>query len=279
MTRLYDNKGPGARTLTGVPGTTSGVKWQREGPPGRCAWFTEPTFGEAQGIQAEIKVAILMLEPPWVSLGPYQFIWENPKVFDVVLSYLRYWRPPGVNVLPYYLASSRLKPSDCHLEWEKTRLVSLIAPSKRGLPGHAMRHLLVADRPRVDAYGTDYRFIDPDPPAKIEALGPYMFNVICQSERRDWFFTEALIDAFMTGTVPVYFGCPSIGDIFDARGIIQVDSYPSLVAAVDRLTPALYEEMRPYAAANYRRAWGYVDLDDNLFRSYPELFDEGAPNG
>ncbi len=278
MTRLYDNKGRATQTLLGNPGEHRVVKWRREGPPGRCAWFTEMALGEARGVHAEVKVAILV-EPPWVSPGPYTFIEDNPGLFDAVLSYCRGWRPEGVRVLPYFLANCRLNDSDRHMAWNKQRLVSIIAPPKRGLPGHAMRHLLVADRPWVDAYGPKYQAIDPDPPAKVEALGPYMFTVVCQSDRVDWFFTEALIDTFMTGTVPVYFGCPSIGDIFDARGIIQVDSYPALLAAVDRLSPSLYYKMQGYAAINYQRAWDYVDLEDNLFRSYPELFDEAASDG
>ena len=34
------------------------------------------------------------------------------------------------------------------------------------------------------------------------------------------FFTDKIIDCFLTGTIPIYHGCQDISDYFDIEGII-----------------------------------------------------------
>ena len=47
------------------------------------------------------------------------------------------------------------------------------------------------------------------------------------------YFTEKLIDALITKTVPIYWGAPYIGDFYDNRGIIHFEDENELVDIVN----------------------------------------------
>ena len=39
---------------------------------------------------------------------------------------------------------------------------------------------------------------------KIDGLKDYRFSVVIENCKRDYWFTEKLIDCFVTGTIPIY---------------------------------------------------------------------------
>ena len=47
---------------------------------------------------------------------------------------------------------------------------------------------------------------------KIDGLRDYRYHFCIENIKRDYWFTEKLIDCFVTGTIPIYWGCPSIFD-------------------------------------------------------------------
>jgi len=81
-------------------------------------------------------------------------------------------------------------------------------------------------------------------------LSPYQFSIAMENTQQDYYFTEKLIDCFVTDTVPIYWGAPSIDKIFDRRGMIQFGSIKELESIQSMLTPSLYEEMLPYVKKN-----------------------------
>jgi hypothetical protein len=98
----------------------------------------------------------------------------------------------------------------------------------------------------VECYGRGIR----ETPGKREALAPFRFSVAMENAASDFYFTEKLVDCLLTETVPIYFGCPSIDMLFDPRGMLRFATLDELNRHLDRLTPELYDEMRPYALAN-----------------------------
>jgi hypothetical protein len=78
-----------------------------------------------------------------------------------------------------------------------------------------------------------------------------MFHVAVENIKSNNWYTEKIGDAFASKTVPIYWGCPNIGDHFDKRGIITFETKEELVDIVNNLTPELYYEMKPYIDNNY----------------------------
>ena len=58
--------------------------------------------------------------------------------------------------------------------------------------------------------------------------------------------------------MPIYWGCPNIGDFFDTRGMIIVDSESDIIELCNQITPETYEQMKPYIDENYERAKEYA---------------------
>ena len=125
--------------------------------------------------------------------------------------------------------------------YEKSKLISIIASWKTQLIGHKLRHQVISTfRNKMDVFGNGYVKI----PHKIDGHRDYMFSVVIENSKRDYYFTEKLIDCLMTGTVPIYWGCPSIGNFFNIKGFIVVDDINDIGSALNNVTPEMYNEMK-----------------------------------
>lgn len=82
-----------------------------------------------------------------------------------------------------------------------------------------------------------------------------MFHVAIENVFHNNWYTEKLGEAFASKTVPIYKGCPNIGERFDKRGIITFNTKEELVNIVNSLTPELYESMKPYIEINYKLSY------------------------
>ena len=58
---------------------------------------------------------------------------------------------------------------------------------------------------------------------KYEGLFPYQRSIAIENSSQQDYFTEKLVDCFMTWTVPIYFGCPNIHSIFPKESIRVID--------------------------------------------------------
>lgn len=101
-------------------------------------------------------------------------------------------------------------------------------------------------RSDVDCFGKGIREVAD----KRIALEPYRFSIAMENDASDFYFTEKLIDCILTETVPIYYGCPGIGELLDPGGLLTFASHAQLVALLPRLTPQLYNEVRPFALMN-----------------------------
>jgi len=102
--------------------------------------------------------------------------------------------------------------------------MSLIASAKASTEGQRLRHRLArwaaAERIDVDLLGRGYRRFDD----RAEGFLPYRHSVVIENSRDPGYFTEKLVDCLLCGTVPIYWGDPEIGRVFDASGIITCGS-------------------------------------------------------
>ena len=88
-------------------------------------------------------------------------------------------------------------------------------------------------------------------------LGDYRFSLALENVSHPGYTTEKLVQAFAAGTIPIYWGDPLVGRVFNTEAFVNCSDYPSLdgmVDAVERLmddpqamekmmrTPALRDE-------------------------------------
>jgi len=249
--------------------------WTKDGPDTPVTFYTDWATPEAvttPRLDGVRRVAVL-LEPPTIYDEFYQIVERDPALFDLVCSHhaafvaadpaRRAWYPYGTTWIH--------DPAD-RREHAKPKVLSLIASAKTSAPGHQVRHATAARLlGRVDLFGRGYRPVA----KKVEALGPYMFSVVTENCRAPWFFTEKLIDALLTWTVPIYWGFPGVERVFDPAGFLLADSIEGLLehaARALREGPALYARMRPAVAENFRRAQAYLAPDAWIASRLDALF-------
>ncbi len=272
MTRIYDKAFIGQPCMNTVGQEPRHFSWRREGEPGRVAWFTDSCLEQALTVEAAVKVAWI-LESRSLRTDPYGFVDDHPGLFAYTISLDRDWRPNGTTHIFCPAPGARLYPGDRQI-YPKSRQVSIIASPKRGSEGYDLRHRVIQSLGpgEVDAYGQGYTRMPAD--YKLEALAPYRFTVVIPSSWGG--ATEAVIDAFLTATAPIYWGHDLEATLgIDRRGVIHCATFEEIEAAATVSTEQDYVMRAPYIERNYRHAQDLACGEDWLFDRYPHLFDEG----
>lgn len=138
----------------------------------------------------------------------------------------------------------------------KSKLVSMIASNKNMCFGHKKR-LIWRERLEglVDLYGRGFTPVE----RKEEALNDYMFSVVIENEESPGYFTEKILDCFLTGTIPIYMGAPNIGKYFNTDGILLLEETGVNVSR------DLYLSKRAAIQENFERALQYEVIEDWIY--------------
>jgi hypothetical protein len=119
----------------------------------------------------------------------------------------------------------------------KNRQLSAIASRKRMFPVHKLRDdflsRLEGDR-RLDIFGSGRA----RPLArKVDGLLPYRYSIAVENSTSENYWTEKIVDCFLTWTVPVYFGATNIGDYFPEESFIwlPLDDFEEAQSTVNRI--------------------------------------------
>lgn len=210
---------------------------------GKVAWLLEPFF-----------------------LHPENYFAAMNGNFDVVLTHNQYFaQNKGWKWYPH--GGSWIAEKDWGIK-DKLGNISILLSNKKSMAGHRLRHEIVDKfSNRIDVFGLNKRV------RPIEAYGPYCYSIIVENECVPGYFTEKLIDCLSVGTIPIYCGCPNIGDYFNTSGIIQFRTLGEL----SEIIRFLENKKCKYnvKTSNMEIAKRYRVCEDNLFMMYPELFREG----
>lgn len=210
------------------------------------------------GVRAQVSV--MVVEPQAVhgrNMFWLRFLWR--RFFRVLSSNhdLLSRVPNGSR----FLFGSTWVPDWRELTIEKTRMASLIASGKDYYPGHKLRHDVVkwiqGSGADVDVLGRGYAPFE----KKSDGLAPYRYSVIIENVREPSFFTEKLIDCLLCETIPIYWGAPDIGDIFDLRGMIVVEELAAVVTSLETLSEADYQARLEFVRSNRDKASRYADQE------------------
>ena len=176
---------------------------------------------------------------------------------------------PNVVVIPYCPAPTWIEPENIKLH-DKNKLCSVIVSNKKMTPFQVKRVRFSEElfwEKNVDCFGTAYSSGRIE--KKSSALKEYCFSYCVENVVSPYYFTEKIVDCFLTGTVPIYAGDPMIGEIFDKRGII--DAYrDDKFCVVSDLSFDLYESMMPYIKKNFEIAKAIKNRPQDIFQ---QIFD------
>lgn len=205
---------------------------------GKVAWLIEPIAGRQDAYEYLLS-----------RKDDFREFWTSDRRLLELL--------PNAKFCPF--GGCWISPQDRRI-WPKSKGISTIASNKRGGMGYDMRHEAIARFPQIDAYGVEYTPLE----HKIDALRDYRFHLVIENVRADYWFTEKLIDCFMTGTVPIYWGCPSIAKFFNPQGTIVFTELEQIDHIFPYTDSAAYRMMLPAIRDNFERAKGYCLSEDYI---------------
>jgi len=207
-----------------------------------------------------------LLEPSGLHPEDYAAAMEKP--FDAVLTHnLDYCYRDNWLYYPY--GGSWIDFDSWFCE-PKTERISMIMSDKNTMPGHKFRHEVMSEHAdSIDIFGMGIFELD----RKITGLSPYAFSVVVESERRNGYFTEKLIDCISVGTIPIYWGDPIIGRVFSRRGMIRIDDISDVPYAISMAVPEYYNDLFPFVKKNYDLASQYRICEDQIYLRYPWMFE------
>jgi glycosyltransferase involved in cell wall biosynthesis len=166
-------------------------------------------------------------------------------------------------------------PKDLFQIYPKTKLVSVTSSDKTFLPGHRERlKMLDSIKDKIDVFGTAQlalynQMIRHE--RKFESLKDYAFSLAIENlsnDVDDYYFSEKITDCFITGTIPIYYGCPNIGKFFNLDGILIFNTVEELHNIIDNLSIDLYLSKMEAIKDNFQRSFQTPLTNDLMYELY-----------
>jgi len=242
-----------------------------------CIKYINREFNITKG-----KIIADIHEPPHLfeQKQVYDKVYENAHMFDLILTYdnkllqlsnAKFRNGGGECVLNknvHSLEYPNIANENLYNIYAKKDLISIITSNKTFTEGHRFRvkcvNHLIAQNSKIDLFGVGYKEIK----GKINALASYCFSVAMENGIHKNYFTEKILDCFLTGTIPVYKGCENISEFFDENGIIIFEDEKDLQQIIDSLSIDLYYSKLEYVKKNYELALKYKYNNEDYFNKY-----------
>jgi len=149
----------------------------------------------------------------------------------------------------------------------KTKGVSIIASQKSSTYGQQLRHKVINELGEgLAVYGRGYNPME----YKLKALKDYKYSIVIENCKEDYYFSEKLIDCIATGTIPIYWGCPSIGDFFNKDGILSFDTLEDLTKILMEIKEGESNIFEEALLENLETCKKYLIADDIIFKKLQE---------
>jgi hypothetical protein len=206
---------------------------------------------------------LVQLEPPDI-LNLVPRILVAHKNFDLILAWSEEILNKCPNAKKFIFGSCWIDMST--FKADKKNEISFITSNKRLAIGHTLRHEVYSF---LKTYtNSDFSINSVMTPPRLENKHPIFENakfsiIIENANHRNW-ITEKLIDAFATKTIPIYCGCPNVGDYFNTDGILTFNNEGELVNILNSLTPELYDELSDVVNENYEKSFEYHDFHERV---------------
>lgn len=222
--------------------------WRTANGADKVVVYTDLTLW--QPLRHDHKRIAWILEPEAIHPDPYRKLREMGDAHPFV-AVLVSCRNSGISREIYVPnAMTHIPRRYQSLEHRKTKSVCIFASGKNGTEGHKLRNKAGDVVPEPDRYGAAHgrrvKF-------KSDVLPAYRFCIAIENCSVAGYFSEKIIDCFLCGVVPIYWGDPEIGKVFDERGIVRFEHGMNMPGHEE------YERRLPYIKRNYETAQQYRD--------------------
>jgi len=207
------------------------------------------------------KKIFVQVEPPEIG-NCREWVVSNQGKFNLIIGWDDWLRQriPQMKLLPMGVEGWLYE--DQYLNsYEKRFEVSFLLAEKRDTFGHELKHQLwrrlseiinIPVKSYIDTRDEDGNL---NRPMRFERLYKHcQFSIWFENSRHNNFFTERIVDSFLSKTIPIYWGCLNLGEYYDMNGVYTVNNPDDVVRVCNSLTPDTYNEKLEYVNRNYEIA-------------------------
>ncbi len=140
------------------------------------------------------------------------------------------------HIFPWHIKKNYNYLKSCEIPEKKFNLSAVISNFIQ-LEGHRKRYKLLN---RLKGHFKDdlHWFGKGEHPVedKWYGLAPYKYSIAIENSAHQRYFTEKIIDAYLSFTMPIYWGCPNITDYFPEESLIileDIDDYKKCIFQVE----------------------------------------------
>lgn len=222
-------------------------------PLTKYAWLLEPRTKQPQDYRALEKSRSLARE--FTAVLTY-----DERLLDMLDNAVFF---PGC-------ACSWVNETDADIWQKKTKNVSILSSNKKMCPLHYLR-LAIAWKCKKEGLADTFGTFDGGKAVTMaETLKPYRYSIALENQISDYFYTERLISAFITMTVPIYVGARKIHKLFNPDGIIRIDEKQAenIADVLKQCSERDYLSRLPAMRENYEKAQAYLNQNDMLYETF-----------
>lgn len=218
------------------------------------------------------KVLLTFMEPERFRVSNQSII-DRQNQFDLILAHDPVLLKSCRNAVKFPFGTTWLRrASYVNSNISKEFSISFLCGNKKITEGHLLRQQLWACKHKIGKptqfwtsgigvsdkaiTSKSKRVLGVEPYNKIDMFG-VQYHIAIENLRVDNYFSEKLIDCFVTKTIPIYWGAPNISEYFDADGIIQVSTVDDIISACNLLDASYYNRHLDAIAVNYEVAMEY----------------------
>jgi|LakMenE18May11ns_1017448.scaffolds.fasta_scaffold9958870_8 hypothetical protein len=235
---------------------------------------------------------MVVLEPNQL-FGIHDFVKANNHLFDAILT----WGETILNscdnsmFFPFgvsWLDEEYINNVD---NIEKKFEVSFLCGAKKMIEGHHLRHRLynlghkikipkqwhytLDDYTYNNGHHTIIQYTGCSPGHEKKKLWNSMFSICIENSNNNGYHTEKIIDAFLSKTIPIYWGCPNLEELgYDMNSIIYCKNEDQIIDVVNNLTPEFYLSKKESIEKNFILAKNYSNIFDrfrNVLKEFIEI--------
>lgn len=254
-------------------GITRNIPEQIEQAPGEINIFSDYHILKYFGSYGKNPIAILV-EPRVIIPEVYDFVEKHNDFFKYIFTFdsVILDNCKNAKLLIYGQVTAEYPDPN------KTKDISMVCSSKTFCEGHRQRNEIATALKRdIDTYGQfdGGSFVD-----FKDFYDGYRFHVAMENCKDGYYFSEKVCNCFASRIVPIYWGCPMIGDYFDINGMIIADNYkdiPELVKDLQKYgIEKAYEDRKEAIEHNFQEVQKYRCYGVWFFNNYSDLLMEVA---
>jgi len=214
-----------------------------------------------------IKIALLT-ECRIMDSRRHEYLEEKGNLFDYIVTYddqLIEQFPDKVIITPY--GGTWIVPSMQKI-YSKSKICSYITSKKTYTEDQHDRISLLDyfyENKNIDIelFGRGHNPISEDHEnnidGKIDALKEFQYSIVIENHQQNNYFSEKLLDCFLTGTIPIYHGCKKIQEYFNIDGMILLDNIQSAAKIIPELNFVTSKTIIEAVHENFNIAKQYID--------------------